>query len=79
MGALKRVLAGGLVGGLGGRLGLGDGGGHQRGLQRRLQTGLGRGLVVKLRSAHVQGPGLVQVWFGLQLKFNSLELDSEVE
>ena len=24
------------------------------------------------------GPGLVQVWFRLHLKFNSLELDSEV-
>ena len=24
------------------------------------------------------GPGLVQVWFSLQLKFNSFELDSEV-
>ena len=40
--------------------------------QRGLQTGLGRGLVVKLRS------GLVQVWFSLQLKFNSLELNTEV-
>ena len=28
--------------------------------------------IVKLRS------GVVQVWFRLQLKFNSLELDSEV-
>ena len=36
---------------------------------------------VKLRSVKVQGmsgPGLVQVWIRLDLKFNSLELDSEV-
>ena len=39
-------------------------------VKRGLHTGLGMGLVVKLRS------GLVQV--RLQLKFNSLELDSEV-
>ena len=51
---------------LGGRL--------QRGLQRGLQTGHGRGLVVRLWSGQVQ----VQVWYRLQLKFNSFELDSEV-
>ena len=44
----------------------GDGGGLQRGLQRGIQTGKRMGLVVKLRSG--------QVWFRLQLKFNSLEL-----
>ena len=39
----------------------------------------GRGLAVKLWSVKVQvRSGLVQVWFRLQLKFNSLELDSEV-
>merc|ERR1719154_839484 len=66
------------------------GGGLQRGLQRGLLTGYGRGLAVKLRSGKVQvrkgpsqvwsrsGPGLVQVWFSLQAKFNSFELDSEV-
>ena len=47
-------------------------GGLQRGLQRGLQTGHGRGLAVKLRL------GKVQVWFSLQRKFNSFELDSEV-
>ena len=48
------------------------GGGLQRGLQMGPQTGYGRGLAVKVRS----GPG--QVWFSLQPKFNSFELDSEV-
>ena len=44
-------------------------------------SGLGRGLAVKLRSVKVQvrsGPGLVQVWFSIELKFNSFELDSVV-
>ena len=56
-----------------GRLGVEDGGGLQRGLHK----GHGRGLVVKLRL------GQVQVRFGsgyrlnLQLKFISLELDSD--
>ena len=49
-----------------------QGGGLQRGLQRGLQTGYGRGLAVKLRS------GKVQVWFSLELRFKSLELDSKV-
>ena len=61
-----------LGGGLGEGLGGGLGGKFWRGLQRGLQTGYGRGLAVKLRS------GLVQVWFTLQPKFNSFELDSEV-
>ena len=65
-------LLGGFGGRLGGRLGRGLGGGLKKGLQRGLQTGFGWGLVVKLRS------GLVHVWFSLQFKFNSLELDSEV-
>ena len=44
-----------------------------------VQTGLGRGLAVKLRSGKVQvKSGLVQFWFRQELKFNSLELDSEV-
>ena len=47
------------------------------GLQRGLQTGLRRGLAVKLRSGKVQVRS-GQVWFSLQLKFNSLKLDSEV-
>ena len=54
--------------GLGGRLR----GGLQRGLQRGLQTGLGRGLAVKIRSVKVQ------VRFSSVLKFNSLELDSDI-
>ena len=66
----KEGLGGGLEGGLEGRFG----GGLQRRLQRGLKTGLGWGLDVKLRSRS----GLVKVWFSLQLKFNSLELDSEV-
>ena len=61
---------GGLGGGLGGRLGEGLQKGLQKGLQRGLQNRTWRGLVVKLRSC------LVQVWFRLQHKFNSLELDS---
>ena len=44
----------------------------QSGRQREVQTGYRRGLAVKLRS------GKVQVWFSLQPKFNSFELDSEV-
>ena len=56
-------------------------GGLEGGLQRGLQTGLGRGLAVNLRSVKVHfqvrsGPGLVQY---IELKFNSFELDSEVE
>ena len=62
MGDLKGYLKGNL------RLGCRLGGGLQRGLQ----TGLGRGLAVKLRSVKVQ------VWFGIEFKFNSFELDSEV-
>ena len=42
-------------------------------LRRGLQKGLGRGVAVELSSA-----GLVQVWFSLEVRFNSLELDSEV-
>ena len=37
------------------------------------QTELGRGLDVKLRSVIK-----VQVWFSIELKYNSFELDSEV-
>ena len=56
-------------------------GGLQSGLQRGHQTGHGRDLVVKLRSGQVQirsrsVPGQVRV--RLKLKFNFLELDSEV-
>ena len=46
--------------------------GTPKGPQTGLQTGYGRGLVLNLRS----GPG--QVWYSIQLKFNSLKLDSEV-
>ena len=61
--------------GLGGRVG----GGLQRGLQRGLQTGLGRGLTVVSTSGQLRSRAvLVQVWISLELKFNSLELDSEV-
>ena len=49
-------------------------GGLGGGLQSGEQTGLGWGLDVKLRSE--SGQGLVKVWFGLQLEFNSLELDT---
>ena len=42
------------------------------------QTGLGRGLTVKLKSVKRSRSGLVQVWFSIDLKFNSFELDSEV-
>ena len=51
--------------GLGGRLGGRLGGGLKRGLQK----GLGRGVAVELSSG--------QVWFSLEVRFNSLELDSE--
>ena len=73
----------GLRGRLGGRLKGGLGGGLKRGL--KLKSGPGkvwlsykqdfrRGLVVQVRSRS----GLVQVWFSIELKFNSFELDSEV-
>ena len=87
-GTLGGGLGGGLVEGLGEGLEGGIGGGLKRGLQRGLQqglqrglqrelqrglqTGLGRGLAVKVS----KGPG--QVWFSIQLKFNSFELDSKV-
>ena len=48
-------------------------GGVEGGVGVGLQTGLGRGLAVKLRSGLVH-----QVWFSIELKFNSFELDSEV-
>ena len=64
-------LGGGLGGGLEGEL--------QRGLQRGLQTRLGRGLAVVLSSGQLRSrAGLVQIWICLEIKFNSLELDSEV-
>ena len=71
-GGLGGRLGGGLERGLKGGLGGGLDGGVGGGLQRGLLTGYGRGLAVKLRS------GKVQVWFSLQPKFNSFELDSEV-
>ena len=51
--------------------------GLQRGLQKRAWKGTC--CHVKLRSGkvHVRS-GLVKVWFSLELRFNSLELDSEV-
>ena len=43
-------------------------------IQDDTQEGLGRGLVIKLRFRS----GLAQVWFSLQLRLHSLELDSEL-
>ena len=66
--------------GLGGRLEgrLGEfGEGLQSGLQRGLQTGYGRDLLSSSGKVKSKS-GLVQVWFSLQTKFNSFELDSEV-
>ena len=71
-GVLEGVLEGGFRGRLGGRLG--------GGLQRGLQTGL-QDLEGDLLSSSGQSrtrSDLGQVWFSIELKFNSFELDSEV-
>ena len=53
--------------------------GLQEGVSGRLRKGLGRGLAVVSSSGQLRSiSGLVQVWFSLELKFNSFELDSEV-
>ena len=48
-------------------------------LERALQTVLGRGLAFVSSSGELRSrAGLVQVWISLELKLNSLELDSKV-
>ena len=52
-------------------------GDFERGLGGGLGGGLGEGLGGGVGGG-LQRSGLVQVWFSLQPKFNSFELDSEV-
>ena len=53
--------------------------GTSEGTSKRTLKWKGTCCCVKLRSGKVQvRSGLVQVWFSLELRFNSLELDSEV-
>ena len=67
----------GLEGGLEGGLGGGLGGGLQKGLQRGLQQDMEGDLLSNSGQVRSRS-GLLQVWFSLQPKFNSVELDSEV-
>ena len=76
---MKGNLEGDLKGDLEGDLEGDYKGGLQGGLQNGLQTGLGRGLTVMSSTGQLRSrAGLVQVWISFEIKFNSLELDSEV-
>ena len=72
-GALKRVFNGDLEGGLEGDL-EGD---LEEGLEGDSKGDI-KGDLLSSSGQVRSRSGLVQVWFSLHLKFNSLELDSEV-
>ena len=70
---LQEGVLGGLRGGLGGGLGRGSKGDFRGDFKQDME-----GYLLSSSGQVGSRSGLVQVWFSLQLKFNSFELDSEV-